>query len=323
MYIITGGAGFIGSYLAQFLNSQGIDQIIIVDKLEESARWKNLVGLKFYDFIDKDRFLELIDQDKLSFKTSTAKVGVFHLGANSSTTATNGDEVMLSNYEYSKRIAAWSLAKDYRFIYASSAATYGAGENGFLDDEKKLDSLRPTNLYGLSKHLFDLHAKQNGWLKKIAGLKFFNVYGPRESHKGRMASVAFHAYNQIKKEGLIKLFKSEKPEFADGEQKRDFVYVGDCAKVIWWLYENPQVHGIFNCAFGKARSWNDMAKALFAALDLPAKIEYIPMPDDLKGHYQYFTEGSIDKLRATGYRAPMTTLEDGIAKYVGEYLEKQ
>jgi ADP-L-glycero-D-manno-heptose 6-epimerase len=217
-------------------------------------------------------------------------------------------------------LAEYSLAKGIRFIYASSAATYGDGSQGYADDESSLEKLKPLNPYGYSKHLFDLWAKRSGALSSIVGLKFFNVYGPNEYYKGDMASVVFKAFNTIKKTGAFQLFKSYHPDYKDGEQKRDFVYVKDCADVMWWLLQNPSVNGVYNLGSSKARSWNDVLVALYASMGLPPRISYIDMPDGLKNQYQYFTEAPMSKLLSAGYSQPLRSLEEGIRDYVSSHL---
>ncbi|RME90755.1 MAG: ADP-glyceromanno-heptose 6-epimerase, partial [Candidatus Hydrogenedentota bacterium] len=247
---------------------------------------------------------------------------IFHLGACSSTTETDFDYLWNNNVEFSMRLAEYAMENKIRYIYASSAATYGAMEQGFSDDENQLTNLKPINRYGYSKHKFDLMLLKKGWLKETVGLKFFNVYGPNEYHKGDMRSMIHKAFGQIRETGKIKLFKSYRKEFADGEQKRDFIYVKDCAEVMLWLLENSQVHGIFNLGTGQARSWNDLAKAVFTSMNRPVQIEYIEMPKNIRNAYQYFTQANMDKLRNAGYTQAFTSLEEGVQDYVKNYLEK-
>jgi len=314
--IITGGAGFIGSNLVEALNQKGEDRIIIVDHLNEGNKWKNLLGLKFLDYIEKDEFFEKIE--KGYFKEVSA---IIHLGACSDTTVKNLQFLYLNNYKYSQKLALFSLENNIQFIYASSAATYGDGSIGFSDDEALLPKLKPLNPYGFFKHLFDLWLYYNGFLNKVVGLKYFNVFGEREFHKGEMRSVVLKAYEQIKKEENVKLFKSYNPNYKDGEQLRDFIYVKDAVEVTLFFLENPQIKGIFNVGTGKARSFKDLVLAIFSALNIPPNIEYIEMPEYLRKQYQYFTQADITKLRKAGYNKPMWKLEEAIKSYV-DYLEK-
>jgi ADP-L-glycero-D-manno-heptose 6-epimerase len=315
MIIVTGGAGFIGSKFVEKLNQEGKNDIIIVDSLSTSSKWKNLIGLSFKDYLDKKTLLASpVLNDKIE--------AIVHMGACSSTTERNLDYLMENNFKYTKSLAELCVAKKIRFIYASSAATYGLGEHGYVDDQSLIPKLRPLNPYGFSKQLFDLWALDTGAINSIAGLKFFNVYGPNEYHKAGMTSMVYNSYRQIKASGRVRLFKSYKQEFRDGEQKRDFVSVFDCVSVMWWLLNNPQVNGIYNLSTGSARSWNDLACAVYAALNIHPRIEYIDMPEELKQQYQYFTEGSIEKLRKAGYKPEFQSLEDGVKEYVLEHLEK-
>jgi ADP-L-glycero-D-manno-heptose 6-epimerase len=316
-YIITGGAGFIGSALAAHLNRTGIENIVIVDELRSGDKWKNLVNLRYADFVHKAEFLRRVQEDRLPSDVAA----IVHLGACSATTERDADYLMDNNFKYTRALAEYSLEKDIRFIYASSGATYGRGDAGYSDDDETTRTLKPLNMYGYSKQLMDLWALQTGVADKIAGLKFFNVFGPNEYHKGDMQSMVSKAHRQIREEGTVQLFKSELPEYRDGEQMRDFVYVKDCVAVMDWLLQNPSVGGIYNVGSGKARTWKDLMHAVFAALGKEPSIEYIPLPDALRGRYQYFTEAPIEKLRAAGYTAPMTSLEDAVRDYVTNYLE--
>ena len=318
MYIVTGGAGFIGSAFVAYLNQRGIDDIIIVDELAATERWQNLVGKNYQRYYHKDEFLSVLHGHELIQPISA----IIHMGANSYTTERDMDQLYNNNFLYTKELAEYALDKGIRFIYASSAAVYGDGSLGFSDADSETAKYRPLNPYGYSKQLFDIHAIREGWQKLITGLRFFNVYGPNEYHKTGQFSVAYKAYTQVKEEGVVKLFKSYRTDYGHGEQKRDFVYVKDCCDVIWWLLNNPNTNGILNIGYGKARSWNDLANAVYGALNLPAQIEYIEMPPALRGHYQYFTEANVERVRALGYNTPFTSLEDGIADYVQNYLEK-
>ncbi len=315
--VVTGGAGFIGSNLVLALNEKGEDSILIVDHLTSGIKWKNLVGLKFLDYLDKEDFLAFIQ--KGNFKEVSA---IIHLGACSDTTVKDLFYLYKNNYQYSKTLALFAIENNIHFIYASSAATYGDGSLGFSDEEALLPKLKPLNPYGFFKHLFDLWLYQNGLLNKVVGLKYFNVFGEREFHKGEMRSLVLKAYEQVKKEGKIRLFKSYHPDFEHGEQLRDFIYIKDAVKVTLFFLENPHLKGIFNVGTGKARSFNDLAKAVFEALNLKIEIEYIEMPENLKTQYQYFTQADINKLRKVGYNNTMWELEDAVKDYVN-YLESQ
>ena len=316
MYIVTGGAGFIGSCFLSKLNSAGIDDILVVDNLGTSEKWKNLRGKRFTDYVHKKDFLEQIEKGSF-FKKIDA---IVHLGACSSTTELNAEYMMQNNFHYSKVLAAYALKNNIRFVYASSAATYGDGELGFSDADEGMEKLRPLNVYGYSKQLFDLWALKTGASKKIAGYKFFNVYGPNEYHKGDMMSVICKAHEQISATGKLKLFKSYRSDYADGEQKRDFIYVKDCSEVLYETLKVPSICGIFNLGTGHARSWNDLARATFAAMGTETKIDYIEMPEVLRGRYQYFTEAKMEKLRSAAMKKQFTPLEDGVKDYVQGYL---
>jgi ADP-L-glycero-D-manno-heptose 6-epimerase len=317
--IVTGGAGFIGSAFVWKLNSEGIDGIVIVDRLGTSDKWKNLAKRHFVEYFHKDDFLKMVCEDRIPFNVRA----VIHMGACSSTTERDADYLMENNYRYSRRLAEWATKKDIRFIYASSAATYGDGANGFSDDDGVTLSLRPINMYGYSKQVFDLWFLRNRLHYKFAGIKFFNVFGPNEYHKGDMKSVVYKAYRQISETGKVKLFKSYKPEYRDGEQMRDFVYVKDCVDVLWWLLENREANGIFNLGTGHARTWNNLVNAVFSAMNRGSQINYIEMPESIREQYQYFTEAKMDKLRGTGCPLSFRSLEEAVHDYVVNYLEKR
>jgi ADP-L-glycero-D-manno-heptose 6-epimerase len=314
--VVTGGAGFIGSNVVKALNDRGETRILVVDHLSQGPKWKNLVGLRFEDYLDREDFLKSIEENK--FYDLKA---IIHLGACSDTTVHDLHFLYKNNYVYSQKLCLYALKNGIRFVYASSAATYGDGSLGFNDDEEQLYELKPLNPYGFYKHLFDLWAYQKGFLNSIAGLKYFNVFGDREFHKGDMRSVALKAYEQIKKDGKVRLFKSYHPDYEDGGQLRDFIYVKDAVEVTLFFMEHPQINGIFNVGTGKARSFKDLVIAVFKALDLPPKIEYIDMPEQLKKQYQYFTEANLSKLRKVGYNSPMLELEEAIKEYV-KFLEE-
>lgn len=317
MIIVTGGAGFIGSAFARKLNQEGHDDLIIVDELKSGENWKNLRKIKYLDFIHKDDFLTsvLSNNDRLSPNA------IIHMGACSSTTESNADYMMKNNFSYTKSLAAYALSKKARFIYASSAATYGDGTAGYSDSDDAMERYIPLNVYGYSKQQFDLFAKRSGLLSKICGLKFFNVFGPNEYHKEDMRSVVLKSYMQIKESGSVSLFRSHRADYADGEQKRDFVYVKDCCDVIWWLMQNPTVNGIFNLGTGKAESWNSLVSAVFEALEIKPQINYIDMPEKLRGQYQYFTQADMGKLRAAGYTTAFHSLKDAVKDYVCNHLQ--
>lgn len=315
-YIVTGGAGFIGRNLVAALNARGYEDILIVDRLESDRKWKNLLGLSFVDLVDLDDFRHFITDSSIDELET-----VFHLGACSSTTERDADYLLDNNYRYSQEVCQWCLSNDVRFIYASSAATYGDGSLGYSDDETRIPLYRPLNMYGYSKQMFDHWAARAELFDRIVGLKYFNVFGPYEDHKGDMRSMAHKAYGQILSTGSVRLFKSHRPDYEDGEQLRDFVYVKDAVDVTLFFEDHAQVSGLFNCGTGRARSWNDLAAALFAALGRPPKIEYIDMPESLRSQYQYFTQANGTKLRSAGYDRPFTSLEEAVRDYVTTYLE--
>lgn len=315
MIIVTGGAGFIGSAIVWELNRRGEHNIIIIDELGKDEKWKNLIGLEFEDFINKNEFVDHIKKN--AFDNTDA---IIHMGANSSTTEIDADLLFNNNYLYTKILAEFCLRNNVRFIYASSAATYGDGSNGFGDDENKCESLRPLNMYGYSKQLFDLWAIKNKALNKIVGLKYFNVYGPNEYHKGDMRSVVHKAFEQVKDTGKVRLFKSKNPKYRDGEQMRDFIYVKDAVDMTLHFWEHKDRNGLFNIGSGKARTWNDLVTVLFKSVEKNINIEYIDMPAHLADKYQYFTEAPLLKIKAAGYKKEITSLEKGVSDYVKNYL---
>jgi ADP-L-glycero-D-manno-heptose 6-epimerase len=314
MIILTGGAGFIGSCFLKFLNDKGFRDIMVVDNLASSLKWKNLVGKKFKDYVNKKDFLKNIEQN------SYTKIdAIFHFGACSSTTEANIEYLMENNFKYSVALAEFAVSNSIPFIYASSAATYGDGSFGYSDFE--FEKLQPLNGYGFSKHLFDLWVIENEYDKIFTGIKFFNVFGPNEYHKGDMASMVYKSFNQITATGKIKLFKSYNQKYADGEQLRDFIYIKDINKILWKLYEKG-IKGIYNLGTGNAHSWNELAKAVFSAMKITPNIEYIDMPMHLIGQYQYYTQADMQKLSNTGIYLQFTSLEDSIYDYVNNHLIK-
>lgn len=317
MIVVTGGAGFIGSALIWALNRRGEEDILVVDQLRQSEKWKNLVGLRFSDYLDKTVFIDRLTRGYFGKRIRA----VLHMGACSDTTEKDADYLMENNYRYTARIADWRETQPHcRLIYASSAATYGDGGQGYADDEASLVELRPLNMYGYSKHLFDLLALRRGWLQRIVGLKYFNVFGPNEYHKGEMRSVINKAYPQVRDEGRIRLFKSHRPDYRDGEQLRDFIYVKDAVEMTLFFLDRPDIGGIYNIGTGRAQSWNEVAAALFKAAGQPLTIDYIPMPEALRGKYQYYTCADLTKLQAAGWSGVCRPLEEAVADYVGRYL---
>jgi len=313
MIVVTGGAGFIGSCIVAKLNELGRKDILVVDRWDEGGlKEKNLAAHAYLDFQDHDEFLKHILADKFNENVSC----LIHMGACSSTTGQDRAYYMRINYEYSCRLADWAVKKGVRFIYASSAATYGDGENGYSDSRDFIRRCRPLNYYGESKQLFDEWVLDNDLYDKVVGLKFFNVFGPNEYHKGDMMSVIAKAYDRVVKEGKIALFKSYRARYSDGEQKRDFIYVKDAVDVVLYSMAHPQVNGIFNLGTGKARTWNDLAHALFSAVGKPVVIEYVDMPESLRPRYQYFTQADMTSLRKAGYQMPFTSLEAAVRDYV-------
>ena len=316
MWIVTGGAGLIGSAVVWYWNTQGITDILIVDHLGESEKWKNLRALRYSDYLEKDDFLPRLEAGEFAGRIE----GIMHLGACSATTELDATYLINNNFRYTARLAEYAVKNNIRMVYASSCATYGDGTLGYKDDENAIEELRPLNMYGYSKQMFDLYAKQRGWLDKLVGCKFSNVYGPNEFHKGNMRSVVLRAFEQITATGKMGLFKSYNPEYADGEFKRDFLYVKDAVKMLWHLAcVNTNAHGLFNIGSGRAETWNALAEAAFAALGKPCNIEYIEMPEHLRSKYQYYTCAEMDKLRAAGYTDEATSLKDSVHDYLVNY----
>jgi ADP-L-glycero-D-manno-heptose 6-epimerase len=315
MIVVTGAAGFIGSYLVSFLNKKDRENIIVVDDFSFPEKNKNLNGKRIVKQIEREEFIAWFAEnaEKVTF--------VFHLGARTNTAEFDEEILQKLNVEYSKSI--WNICADHNIglVYASSAATYGLGEHGYKDSEETMNKLAPLNPYGRSKNEFDKWAfAQEAQPPFWAGLKFFNVYGPNEFHKGRMASVIFHAHKQIQETGAMKLFQSHNSDYKDGEQMRDFVYVEDLANVMFWLRINLPANGLYNMGSGEARTFLDLVKATFKAMDKEPEISFIPTPEDIRDKYQYFTEADMDKLKEAGYPQPFHSLEQGVDDYVKKYL---
>jgi ADP-L-glycero-D-manno-heptose 6-epimerase len=324
--VVTGAAGFIGSCLTGFLNTKGYNRLILVDDFSKVEKTQNLEGKQYQQKVEREEFFNWLAENK-------PEIGfIFHIGARTDTTEFDYSIHEHLNVEYSQKIWNYCTENKVPVVYASSAATYGSGEEGYNDDHAIVYSLKPLNPYGVSKNEFDKWALQQATQPPFwAGLKFFNVYGPNEYHKGRMASVIWHSFNQINNQGFVKLFKSHREGYKDGQQLRDFVYVKDVLKICYWLMEQfdastsaqHQVSsGLYNLGTGKARSFEDLAKATFSGLDKEAKIEFIPMPEDIRDKYQYFTEANMQKLKDAGYSDSFYSLEEGVNDYVRNYLTK-
>lgn len=320
MKIITGGAGFIGSAICWRLNTLGFTDILIVDEDMNGTKKNNLEALKFTDFIDKFTFLKQVTSGAINYKVDT----IYHMGACSSTTENNMEYLMENNVEYSKSLGKWCLSNNAKYIYASSGATYGAGELGFSDELQMIPKLKPLNKYGLSKQLFDMWVIENKLDNKFTGLKYFNVFGPNENHKGDMRSMVNKSYHQIIETGKLRLFKSLNPDFKDGEQKRDFIYVKDAVEMTLFFDpvsgEGKNCTGIYNIGTGIANSWLTLANAIFSALGKEPVIEFIDIPDNLKNQYQYYTKAEMNKLSSAGYKQKCMPIEDSVKEYVQKYL---
>jgi len=313
--LVTGGDGFIGSALIWALNVRGQDNIIVTGFLGESEKWKNLVPLRFEDYLEADRLLEVLDSPRM------ANVGtILHMGACSDTTERNSRYLIQNNYEYTRRLAEWAIEGGKRFVYASSAATYGDGSAGMNDGECDLSVLRPLNMYGYSKHLFDIHAEHKGWLDRIAGLKYFNIFGPNESHKGEMRSVVHKAFQQIQETGRVRLFKSRNPDYKDGEQKRDFLYVKDAVDATLHLAFSPKATGLFNVGSGCASTWIELVTPIFHELNVPVNLEFIDLPETIREKYQYYTRADTARLLGAGWSGPKYSLNQAVRDYVGRHL---
>jgi len=321
--IVTGAAGFIGSCVVAECNARGIEDILVVDHYDgpDDLKKRNLENKKYVQYCDKADFLNLVKTRQFAHSIEC----VIHMGACSSTTLNDEQYFQENNFEYTKTLAQWALEHNIRFIYASSAATYGDGSAGYKDDDATTRKCRPLNLYGWSKQNFDLWAMDNNVLDKIVGLKFFNVFGPNENHKGDMRSVVAKSYAQVVEEGKMRLFKSAHPDYGDGEQKRDFIYVKDAVDMVMFFVDHPNINGLFNVGTGKAQTWNELAEALFAAVGQKPNIEYFEMPDVLKERYQYFTQAEMSKIRKAGYTKECAPLKKAVADYAtylksGTYL---
>lgn len=317
-FIVTGGAGLIGSNLVEALNARGVSDVLVTDHLNHPLKEKNLASLRYSRYLDRDAFRAALRAGEIAPAAT-----LFHLGACSSTTETNQAYLDDNNTGYTRELCEWCLANGTRFIYASSAATYGDGEKGYCDDDAVTPTLQPLNLYGWSKQKFDLMALREGWLKRAVGLKYFNVFGPGEGHKGEMRSVVHKAFHQIREKGSFSLFRSHRPDYTDGGQVRDFVYVKDAVAVTLFFHDHPEASGLFNCGTGRARSWLDLLNAVYAAMGREPVISFVDMPAHLRDKYQYFTEADTRKLRAAGCAHAFMPLEDAVRDYVQGYLEKE
>jgi ADP-L-glycero-D-manno-heptose 6-epimerase len=316
--LVTGGAGFIGSALVWALNQLGVEKVVVTDRLGTDEKWRNLVPLRFEDYLEADDLLSRLEFDSLGRFDL-----ILHLGACSATTERDATFLAKNNFEFTKDLAHWALVRGVRFVYASSAATYGDGAAGMADQDDSTDALsrlRPLNAYGYSKHLFDQYAARTGVLRQLVGLKYFNVYGPNEAHKGDMRSLVHKAYGQIEQTGGVQLFKSHRPDYRDGEQQRDFLYIKDAIAMTLHLAMTPHAHGLFNIGSGQAHTWLELTGALFAAMGRAPQVTFIDMPESIRAKYQYHTQADIAKLRAAGYTAPVTPLAEAVGDYVRGYL---
>ena len=314
--LVTGGAGFIGSALIWALNQRGYRNILVADLLHKDEKWKNLVALQFVDYLEADQLSHLLATNSALFSDIRA---IFHMGACSDTTEKDASYLARNNFEWTKTLAHFALERESRFVYASSAATYGERAD-FISESEPLDKLRPLNMYGYSKHLFDIYAENAGFLPQITGLKFFNVFGPNENHKAGMRSVVNKAFHQISETGTVHLFKSYRPDYADGCQMRDFFYVKDAVDAVIFLAENSHGGGLFNLGSGESNTWLSLITPIFTAMGKAPNIQFIEMPDALRAKYQYFTKANIDKLRKAGFTQAMTPLQNAVTDYVESYL---
>lgn len=319
MLVVTGGAGFIGSVLVAMLNARGRRDVLIVDEYGDGPKWKNLRGKSFTDVVSPEKFAHDLTAGVYDGKLD----GILHIGAITDTSFPDMDALQERNVRSTRTLATWAIAHGVRFVYASSASVYGDGALGFSDADSVTPTLLPLNPYAFSKWLSDTDAIRDGWTDEIASLRFFNVFGPNEYHKGRMASVPWHSTNQIRETGQIKLFQSHNPLYADGAQERDFVYVKDVCAVVLWFLDHPEAGGIYNVGTGQAQTFNDLAAAIFRALSKPSDVSYIPTPENIRAGYQYHTQADLTRLRGLGCDVPFLSLEDAIQDYVGTYLQNE
>jgi ADP-L-glycero-D-manno-heptose 6-epimerase len=316
--VVTGAAGFIGRNVVAALNARGHRDILLVDDLGTSDKWRNLRGLEFDELIPSAALMEYLDSPR-----GKDVRAIVHMGACSATTERDADYLVANNYRYTLNLIAWSLAHSARLVYASSAATYGDGSLGYSDADDVTPTLRPLNMYGFSKQLVDVWALRHRFLDSIVGLKFFNVYGPYEEHKGDMRSLVSKAYRQVRDTGQITLFRSHRPEYAHGEQMRDFIYIDDAVDVVLYFLDHPEQNGLFNCGTSHAATWLELTNALFGALDQQTQIDFVDMPEAIRDRYQYFTEADGTKLRAAGYSRPFRNVDAGVREYVETFLSKE
>lgn len=323
MYVVTGGAGFIGSNILAALEERGLRPLVVVDRLRDGTKWRNISKREVTDIVTPEHVFDFLDSHRSKIKA------ILHMGAISATTERDADKIVTNNFNLTIALYKWCAVHGVRFIYASSAATYGDGSHGFDDNAsvEHLSLLQPLNAYGWSKHLFDRRlsrqiADGRQTPPQWVGLKFFNVYGPNEYHKGGQSSVVSQVFPHARENAHFNLFKSHNPDYEDGGQMRDFVWVGDCVDVIMWLLDNPQVSGLFNLGTGKARTFRDLAAAVYKALGKEPRIRFVDTPMQIRDKYQYFTEARMDRLREAGYTKPMTSLEEGVTRYVQQYLNK-
>lgn len=317
MIIITGGAGFIGSALLWELNNRGRTDIILVDDIDHDQKEKNIAHLHYEQLVCIDDFQQQLRAGHYDEQTVD---GILHLGAISATTESDWQKLLHRNVEYTQDIIRAAVDRGIRCIYASSGQVYGFGEHGYSDDHRRFDQFETITLYGKSKLLVDIWARDAGYLDHVVGLRYFNVFGPNENHKENMRSVIAKQYETLAAKGFVELFESNSPDYADGEQQRDFLYIKDAVTVTLWFLEHPSLAGVYNVGTGQARSWNDVARAMFAAVGKPADIRYVAMPPALTGKYQYFTQADITKLRAAGFKEPFMSIEDSISEYITDYL---
>jgi ADP-L-glycero-D-manno-heptose 6-epimerase len=321
MRIITGGSGFIGSAICWGLNKKGINDILLVDSDIEGTKQNNIAGLRYKDFIFKDDFIRDVRKSAIKYKVDV----VYHMGACSSTTETDMDYLIENNFEYSKSLASWCINNNVKLIYASSAATYGDGSLGFSDDEDLIPELKPLNKYGLSKQMFDMWVVENKYHKKLTGLKYFNVFGPNENHKGDMRSMVNKAFSQIQETGRLRLFKSERSDYNHGEQKRDFIYIKDAVDMTLFFdisSAGKEAAGIYNIGSGQASTWLELANAIFQSMGKTTDIEFIEIPENIRSQYQYYSKADIKKLKNAGYLKQCMNLTDAVGDYIKNYLMK-